>query len=512
MSHLNYKEIDRKKKYMNPVDWFNIHGDFVQIFDGLKDYRVKSTTEVVSTKTDLLITYANGKVMYDEQEMTLFQLLTIVRFKSIYKSAQNYVDFKIMNTRIPYIRVGTEYYKIVNDYSPQFGFTTKKLISWNKDTLVTDHGKEILTDIPLFDGFNIVPDNKNHKEFIDGNYNLYAPMPHVVAESAGDFPTIKSLMHQVFGALQDQTELGYRYVKALYQYPEKILPVLVLVSKERHTGKTTFLNFLNLLFGDNYTMIQPEYITDSFNASYATKNIIGIDEAVFDKSHVFERIKSLSTAKSIVVNQKNVKTYSIPFYGKLVITSNREDDFMRIDKEENRFWVRKIPVFDNMISDMEMKMSHEVPAFLHYLESLPDLSWDKSRMLFTQEEIGTQFLEDVKSQSRTGIEKELEICIEGYFLENRVTDFYATSTQLKKMFFEYERYSRDYISRILMEKFEMNSRNHEPGPGKYLKGCIMAKGRYYHFERDKWVKDETEQDKIGLLKTLSDDINSELPF
>lgn len=509
MSHLNYKEIDRKKKYMNPIDWFNVHGDFIQIFDGLKDYRVKSSTEVVSNKTDLLITYSNGKVMYDEQEITLFQLLTIVRFKSMYKAAQNYVDYKILNTRIPYIRVGTEYYKIIDDYNPQFGFTSKKLISWNKDTLVTDHGKEILNDIPLFDGFSIVPDNKNHKEFIDKNYNLYAPMPHVASEQSGEFLTIKALIHQVFGSWYDQTDLGYKYIQALYQNPDKILPVLVLVSKERHTGKTTFLNFLNLLFGDNYTMIQPEYITDSFNASYATKNIIGIDEAVFDKSHVFERIKSLSTAKSIVVNQKNVKTYSIPFYGKLVITSNREDDFMRIDQEENRFWVRKIPVFDKMIPDMEMRMMEEVPEFLYYLETLPSLSWDKSRMLFTQEEIWTPFLDNVKEQSRSGIEKELEQCIEEYFLKNKINEFYATSGEIKDKFFPYDRYSRDYISRTLIQKFNMVSKNHVPQEGKCLIIGEPVRARYYHFERDLWVKDDETDDLINNIM-LNDESN--LPF
>lgn len=512
MSIINKKKVDGLKKYMNPVDWFNRHGDFVEIFDGLKDYKVKSSTEAVSVKTDLQITYTDGKVLYDEQQLTLFELLTIVRFNSVARAAQNYVEFRIMKSRIPYIRVGTDYYKIVDEYNPQFGYTTKKLTSWNKDTLITDHGKEILSEIPLFDGFTIVPDNKMHREFIDKNYNLYAPMPHIAASASGQFPTIKALMHQVWGAWHDQTHLGYRYIQALYQHPDKILPVVVLVSKERHTGKTTFLNFLNLLFGDNYTMIQPEYITDSFNASYATKNIIGIDEAVFDKSHVFERIKSLSTAKSIVVNQKNVKTYSIPFYGKLVITSNREDDFMRIDQEENRFWVRKIPVFDKMIPDMELRMMEEVPAFLYYLETLPSLSWDKSRMLFTQEEIWTPFLENVKEQSRSGIEKELEQCIEEYFLSTERREFYASSSELKDKFFQYDRYSRDYISRTLIQKFGMTSKNHMPQEGKYLDGRSPSRNRYFHFLRQDWVKGETKDEIDDLVYHVFSENNSELPF
>lgn len=510
MSYINKKKVDSLKKYMNPVDWFNRHGDFVQIFEGLKDYRVKSSTEAVSTKAELLITINDNVVNYGDSVITLFELLTIVRFNSVHRAAQNYVEFKILKHRIPYIRVGTDYYKVVDDHNPQFGYTSRKLNAWNKDTIVTDHGKEMLQDIPLFDGFTIVPDNKAHEEYIDKNYNLYSPMPHKPLE--GKFPTIKKLMHQIWGAWHDQTDLGYRYIQALYQHPEKILPVVVLVSKERHTGKTTFLNFLNILFGDNYTMIQPEYITDSFNASYATKNIIGIDEAVFDKTHVFERIKSLSTAKSIVVNQKNVKTYSLPFYGKLVITSNREFDFMRIDKEENRFWVRKVPQFDKMIPNIEEKLYNEVPAFLAHLDTLPELVWDKSRMLFTQDEINTPYLEEVKMQSRSGIEKELEHCIEEHFLNSDRGDFYATSSDIKKHFFQYEKYSVDYISRTLIEKFNMESKNHQPPEGKYLPGKTPARGRYYFFERAKWVKDDFREQTDDLKQFVAIKQDEDLPF
>ena len=80
MSYENKSKVDAIKKYMNPVDWFNRHGDFVQIFEGAKDYKVKSSTEAVSTKSDLQITLKNGVVNYGDSMITLFELLTIVRF------------------------------------------------------------------------------------------------------------------------------------------------------------------------------------------------------------------------------------------------------------------------------------------------------------------------------------------------------------------------------------------------------------------------------------------------
>ena len=75
-----------------------------------------------------------------------------------------------------------------------------------------------------------------------------------------------------------------KYMKVLYENPKQILPILVLVSEERETGKTTFLNWIQMLFGENSILISSNNITSDFNSSYATKNIILIDEALIEKS------------------------------------------------------------------------------------------------------------------------------------------------------------------------------------------------------------------------------------
>ncbi len=61
----------------------------------------------------------------------------------------------------------------------------------------------------------------------------------------GDFPNIKKLVSHIFG---EQYELGMDYLQLLYLRPVQKLPILLLVSEERNTGKTTFLNFLKALF------------------------------------------------------------------------------------------------------------------------------------------------------------------------------------------------------------------------------------------------------------------------
>ena len=58
-----------------------------------------------------------------------------------------------------------------------------------------------------------------------------------------------------------------------------------------------------------------------------------------------------------MVNTKHVSHYSVPFYGKLIITSNNEDKFSKVDNEEIRYWVRKVPTLKgkanhNILEDM----------------------------------------------------------------------------------------------------------------------------------------------------------------
>jgi len=52
-----------------------------------------------------------------------------------------------------------------------------------------------------------------------------------------------------------------------------------------------------MIFGDNFIQINPEDLSSQFNSSYASKNIIAIDETVIEKSHASEKLKSIATAK-----------------------------------------------------------------------------------------------------------------------------------------------------------------------------------------------------------------------
>ncbi len=468
-----------KNSIYNPIDWFNEFGTMQQIFEGDKKCISFSDTEAtypVSDASDLskspnFILNKNGKIdikksnpfdLATGQSFSKFILLTTVKFKGDYFQAMSHVSYNIMQNEIPYIRVGSDYFKVIKK-DDRYSGTNVILKSWKKDEIKEDHTKNILCKIYKFDDFTIIPNNVTFIPSKNNCYNLYAKFPHTKYSDTvytDDISVTLGLLSHIFG---EQLELGLKYMKLLYEYPCQILPVLSLVSTERETGKTTFLNYIQMLFGENSTLINPSDLTSSFNDAYATKNIIMIDETVIEKQNVVEKLKSLATAKTISVSQKFVQHYSVPFFGKIIVCTNKETDFMRIDDEEIRFWIRKInPIVGKKNTNIENDLFNEIPKFLKYLEQLPEIDFSNSRMVFTQEEIQTDSLELIKKESKNGLRKELEIYIEDFFNNNDVNEFEATAKDIKEKWFEHDREKMSYILKVLKNEMKMT-----PQPNKY---------------------------------------------
>lgn len=367
-----------------------------------------------------------------------------------------------------YLRVGVDYFKLIKK-PDRFGIIRNEIKKWNKEEIKLDHGAKILYDIPKFDDFIIEPNNNGLSDSIGNCYNMYYKFPHVPKE--GEWKWTKILLEQIFG---NQYPQGLIYLKVLYEYPKQALPILVLVSVERSTGKSTFLDWLNMIFGSNMCMIEPDVIGASFNGEYATSNIIAIDETILDKQIAVEKIKSLATKKFISVNIKQVQQFKLPFFGKIIMASNNEDKFMRIDDKEIRFWIRKLGMPKVKNHNILNDMIPEIPAFLHYLKTLPTPDFTKSRMVLTEEEIQNKELEAVKRESKSGLYKELIELFNEHFAgmdENAIE--YFTPKDLKDCWFSRDnKISIAYIRRVLKNEFEIDTvsqRRYRPILGSELK-------------------------------------------
>lgn len=356
---------------------------------------------------------------------------------------------KIKRSNNPYIRVGTDYFKKI-DKPDRFGIKRIELKRWTKDTILFDKGKEYLYTIPKYDDFIIEPNNNGNTSIIHNCYNMYSDFPH--KPEKGDWRWTFILLRHVFGS---QFKSGMIYLKVMYEHPKQPLPILVLVSKIRQTGKSTFLDWLNMLFGSNMVMIEPDVIGSTFNGEYATSNIIAIDETILDKQIAVEKIKSLATKKFISVNIKQVAQFKLPFFGKIIMASNNEDKFMKIDEDEIRFWVRKIEMPKTENHNILNDMIEEIPAFLHYLTTMPAIDFTKSRMVLTTEQIKNEYLDAVKEESKSGLYKELIELLTEYFDNNEYTDLFVTPAEIKQRWFSHNNnFSISYIRRVLKTEFK----------------------------------------------------------
>ena len=300
-----------------------------------------------------------------------------------------------------YMRVGTTLYKVVNQPCANGGYEKKRVV-WNNSTLRQDYGKNYLATVPKYDGFCTVPNHLNYQKEIEGFLNLYEPIDHKPQQ--GDFSHIQSLMRHIFG---EQYELGMDYMQLLYLQPTQKLPIVLLVSEERNTGKSTFLNFLKAVFENNVTFNTNEDFRSQFNSDWAGKLLIMVDEVLLNRREDSERLKNLSTTLSYKVEAKGKDRDEIGFFAKFVLCSNNEHLPVIIDAGETRYWVRKIVPLQSDDTDFLQKLKAEIPAFLHFLQYRQLSTEKESRMWFNPKLLETDALRKIIRSNRNRLEIEM---------------------------------------------------------------------------------------------------------
>ena len=291
------------------------------------------------------------------------------------------------NKNIPYIRVATTFYKIVK--TPKiYGNATETLVKWKAQTIIQDKGRPYLDKIPKYDAFCCKPDHIDYKREYENHYNIYNPLSHNSTKGSINYTLI--FLEHIFG---EQIELGLDYLQLLYMKPTQILPVLCLVSRDRATGKSTFLKWLKCVFESNFTYLSNHDFSSSFNSDWANKLLVCIDEVLFKTKEITERIKFLSTTDTIKIEAKGRDKVEREHYGKFILCSNNETTFVKIDREETRFWIIKVPIIDKEDSLFLEKLKSEIPAFLYFLINRKlSVPISLTRMWFSPEQIRTNAL------------------------------------------------------------------------------------------------------------------------
>ena len=414
-----------------------------------------------------------------------------------------------------YVRIGTDYYKKIVEKSPN-GQTEINIIRWSKENIRQDfhNSKEFIAMIEKCDAFTNVPENDpaRYRQVITSEkdgvtsrlYNRYSPVYHVPEQ--GEWRTINRLLHHIFDYRNLDGEPLYEfaldYLQLLYTRPLNHLPILCLVSKERGTGKTTFLNLLRAIFVENMRILDSERLMSKFNEHWAGKLIVAVDESFInmdEKNGAGNKLKMIATNATIPAEGKGRDSSEVPNISKLILCSNDEYNFVKIDMEENRYCIVKVsPIEDATDPHMIERMEAEIPAFLHFLKNRQLYHREASRLWFDERVYETEALLKIKERTESAAVKHIKDAIrEQFFIQKEETIRLSAN-----VIYELVRDSFRFINKMTVKEWLRDS-GYRAGSAtnfRYKYGYnndeyIYAKDRCYTFRMGDFLSD----DEIGEM-------------
>lgn len=433
------------------------------------------------------------------------------RINKITSEPENYPHLIDHQDSSLFLRVAGEYYKRVT-IPTNYG-SKEELCAYKKSEIAHDYVKgykfkfpDIFYKIQSYDSFcNIAGHGERYREVIktEGctSLNLYTRITHVPTK--GKFDTIFRFIRHIFGTTtlpsgKPRYELGLDYLTILWRHPVQKLPILGLVSKERGTGKTTFGALLREIFQSNVSFCSNEDFAKSFNSHFAKALVAVIDEGFIEKKAILEKLKSWSTSPTISFHPKGKDEQSIDCLLKFVFTSNDEDNFIRIDQNETRFLVLKVPKIEKENPSLMEEMKQEIPAFLHYLSNRKIIHPRKTRMWFDYELLETDALKRVKGSSKKWIVKDLESLFKDLFdyAPKEVETIHICVKDIQQLFKERQTtYKPFFIKEALQRDFNLKPLTKVKTYSLWVDfetKLSQRKGRAYTLHRERFAAKEVE--------------------
>lgn len=419
-----------------------------------------------------------------------------------------------------YKRIGTNFYKLIQSPVPtgKKGDTVTETVlePWSSDIIKQDHGKDSINQIERFEGFTNIASHVDYKEVIDGHWNLYYNIDH--AKQEGDFPTIRILLDHLFKE-HYENEMILDYLTVLYRFPMQKLPVICLVSEAQGTGKSTFLYLLKLIFKQNMAVISNNDLTSDFNSQWTSKLIVASEETLLEKKDGYEKIKSLSTAKTIMRNEKNKTAKEIPCMVHFVFCSNHENDFIKINDYDSRLWIRKVDELKEQLNDFDQKLEEEIPQLINFIENREIRYQEKGRLWFHPKDFRTAAFYNLVKHSEPSVIKEIREILTDSFLKYGGDVRKLTANDFK-MYFGIRgevNYLNKVIKGVLKAERTLNSKGEEyvttysfpvddPNNPDQAR-MITSKGRPFEFRIEQFIKNP---ENIPTVEAIQEP--EELPF
>jgi hypothetical protein len=293
------------------------------------------------------------------------------------------------------------------------------LCKTSHQVLTRKYGTNVKHYVKDLIGYVNEPSNIDYKQIIDDHYNSYKKPPHDPVK--GDWSIIKEFLDHVF---QDQYKMGIEYFWNLYLHPKQKLPFLGIVSLKKRTGKTTFINFIHLMFGGNAAVITAHDLYTNFNLSYASALVSTSDEhnETKDRKNIAQKLKNLITAENIRVEPKGVNSYTI--------------------------------------YNFEEQLKKQIPAFLYYLKYEFEARETRGRLYFNPDEFENEASRNIQANSKSTKYLEIQEALIDYFDScSNCKEVKATPSQLT-IYLQDKKATANYLRKVLKEEFKMKTQNH----------------------------------------------------
>lgn len=147
-----------------------------------------------------------------------------------------------------------------------------------------------------------------------------------------------------------------------------------------------------------------------------------------------------------MLNGKGKNQVEVETFLKFILLSNKEDNFINIDKEEIRFWVLKVPHIPDRILELEKVLLDEIPAFINYLNKRKMVTKYEERHWFNTDYLQTDILQKIKENSLPTLWKLLRHRLKEMFEDFRdFPDIKIPLKEIKDVVLRNTRYEEIYI-------------------------------------------------------------------
>ena len=364
-----------------------------------------------------------------------------------------------------YIKVGDEYYQRMIDHDI-FTKSSSVVYKRRKRQELCTEGVEI-TKVERFHDWLCEPEHLKFRRIIeiphDGEkfkfFNSYHPLPHAPKEfelpqgfidnpEHFDYEQIPEIRHtaafmkHIFGWEQYRWKyltLGWDWLSICYLKPTQRLQALCLVSSEEGTGKSTFINLILAIFGQNATKTEASRIGGNFNALSGGKVIQCVEETKDERGDIENKLKDLITAYEKVVEAKHQDARVVKSFDKYVFASNHEEGFMKVGTETTRFAVMKVPKIQNKVPDFEDKLYLEIPYLLYFMQKRGVITPKEDRLWFNPKLWENEALIKLRHASKDQVQQVMEEMVQSIYLRTEITDpvLYISSQYLKLLMCAY---------------------------------------------------------------------------